>query len=145
VSRVGGAAQTKAIKAAGGGLKLSLAQFRELAAFSQFSTDLDPETRQTIERGQRLTELLKQPQYSPYAIWEMYVLLYAANEGALDNVPIEKIKQAEEAILREVKAKHAKLVEVLNTGDKPSDKDNETVLKLAQQVAKTYEAKEAAK
>ena len=66
VSRVGGAAQTKAIKAVGGGLKLALAQFRELAAFSQFSTDLDAETRQTIERGQRLTELLKQPQYSPY-------------------------------------------------------------------------------
>jgi F-type H+-transporting ATPase subunit alpha len=69
VSRVGGDAQTKAIKAAGGSMKLALAQFRELAAFSQFSTDLDPETRHTIERGQRLTELLKQPQYSPYAVW----------------------------------------------------------------------------
>ena len=76
VSRVGGSAQTKAIKAVGGGLKLDLAQFRELAAFSQFSTDLDAETRHTIERGQRLTELLKQPQYSPYAIWEMYAILY---------------------------------------------------------------------
>src|ERR1700691_561765 len=78
VSRVGGDAQTKAIKDAGGGLKLALAQFRELAAFSQFSTDLDAETRHTIEHGQRLTELLKQPQYSPYAIWEMYAQLYAA-------------------------------------------------------------------
>jgi F-type H+-transporting ATPase subunit alpha len=77
VSRVGGDAQTKAIKAVGGGLKLSLAQFRELAAFSQFSTDLDEDTRKTIERGQRLTELLKQPQYSPYAIWEMYSVLYS--------------------------------------------------------------------
>jgi F-type H+-transporting ATPase subunit alpha len=142
VSRVGGAAQTKAIKAAGGGLKLSLAQFRELAAFSQFSTDLDPETRHTIERGQRLTELLKQPQYSPYAIWEMYVLLYVANEGAFDAVPIEKIKQAEEAILREITSKHKPLIERLNSGDKVNDKDNETVLKVAQQVAKTYEAKE---
>ena len=83
VSRVGGDAQTKAIKTAGGGLKLSLAQFRELAAFSQFSTDLDADTRHTIERGQRLTELLKQPQYSPYAIWEMYSVLYAATNGAL--------------------------------------------------------------
>jgi F-type H+-transporting ATPase subunit alpha len=143
VSRVGGAAQTKAIKAAGGGLKLSLAQFRELAAFSQFSTDLDAETRHTIERGQRLTELLKQPQYSPYAIWEMYVLLFAANEGALDTVPIDKVKQAEEAILREISAKHKPLIERLNTGDKVNDKDNETVLKVAQTIAKQYQAKEA--
>src|SRR5579864_7508906 len=81
VSRVGGDAQTKAIKSVAGGLKLSLAQFRELASFSQFSTDLDEETRHTIERGQKLTELLKQPQYSPYSIWEMYVSLYAANNG----------------------------------------------------------------
>src|ERR1700690_1196378 len=92
VSRVGGDAQTKAVKAAGGGLKLGLAQFRELAAFSQFSTDLDPETRKTIERGQRLTELLKQPQFSPYSIWEMYASLYAAGQGVFDKVPLEKIK-----------------------------------------------------
>jgi F-type H+-transporting ATPase subunit alpha len=139
VSRVGGAAQTKAIKAAGGGLKLSLAQFRELAAFSQFSTDLDEQTRHTIERGQRLTELLKQPQYSPYAIWEMYTLLYAATNGCFDAVPIDKIHAAADALLREVKSKHAKLTETLNTGDKPSDADNETVLKAAQTIAKTYE------
>src|ERR1700690_2706727 len=121
VSRVGGNAQTKAIKAAGGGLKLGLAQFRELAAFSQFSTDLDPETRKTIERGQRLTELLKQPQYTPYSIWEMYASLYAANQGAFDSVPLEKIKPAEDALHRELKTKHAKLIEALNTGDKPTD------------------------
>src|ERR1700727_1379428 len=94
VSRVGGSAQTKGIKAVGGGLKLALAQFRELAAFSQFSTDLDPETRHTIERGQRLTELLKQSQYNPYSIWEMYSLLYAATNGAFDVVPLEKIEIA---------------------------------------------------
>ncbi len=145
VSRVGGDAQTKAVKAAGGGLKLSLAQFRELAAFSQFSTDLDPETRHTIERGQRLTELLKQPQYSPYAIWEMYSVLYAANEGAFDKVPLEKIDTTREAILRELKSKHAKLVDTVNTGDKPSDDTNKTILKVANEVAKAYETKEEAK
>jgi F-type H+-transporting ATPase subunit alpha len=145
VSRVGGSAQTKAIKAVGGGLKLSLAQFRELAAFSQFSTDLDPETRQTIERGQRLTELLKQPQYSPYAIWEMYVLLYAANEGAFDKVPLEKIEQAQEAILREITAKHKPLVERVNSGDKVTDADNANILKVAETVAKTYDIKDEAK
>jgi F-type H+-transporting ATPase subunit alpha len=75
----------------------------------------------------------------------MYVLLYSANEGAFDKVPLEKIKQAEEAVLREMKSKHAKLTETLNTGDKPSDKDNEAVLKTAQAVAKQYEVKEAKK
>jgi len=141
VSRVGGDAQTKAIKAAGGGLKLSLAQFRELAAFSQFSTDLDADTRHTIERGQRLTELLKQPQYSPYAIWEMYSVLYAATHGAFDVVPLEKIELAREALWRELKAKHAKLIEDLNTGTKPTDEQNEQLMKVAEHIAKTYEVK----
>ena len=140
VSRVGGNAQTKAIKSVGGGLKLALAQFRELAAFSQFSTDLDPETRHTIERGQRLTELLKQPQFSPYAIWEMYSSLYAATQGCFDKVPLEKIKPAEEALHRELKSKHAKLIEALNTGDKPTDAQNETILKVAKAVAETYKS-----
>jgi F-type H+-transporting ATPase subunit alpha len=139
VSRVGGAAQTKAIKAAGGSLKLELAQFRELAAFSQFSTDLDPETRQIIERGQRLTELLKQPQYTPYSIWEMYSSLYAASNGVFDTIPVDKVKPAEEALHRELKSKHAKLIEALNTGDKPTDSQNEEVLKVARTIAKTYE------
>ncbi len=143
VSRVGGDAQTKAIKSVGGGLKLDLAQFRELAAFSQFSTDLDAETRQTIERGQRLTELLKQPQYTPYAIWEMYTSLLAATQGCFDSVPLEKIKPAEEALHRELKSKHAKLVEQLNTGDKPTEAQTDAVVKVAKSVAESY--KEAPK
>jgi F-type H+-transporting ATPase subunit alpha len=138
VSRVGGSAQTKAIKAVGGGIKLGLAQFRELAAFSQFSTDLDPETRHTIERGQRLTELLKQPQYSPYAIWEMYASLYAVTNGEFDEVPVDKIKLAQDALLRELKSKHTKVAEALNTGDKPTDIQNETVLKIAKTIAASY-------
>jgi F-type H+-transporting ATPase subunit alpha len=138
VSRVGGSAQTKAIKSVGGGLKLSLAQFRELAAFSQFSTDLDPETRHTIERGQRLTELLKQPQFSPYAIWEMYTTLYAATNGVFDEVPLDKVKPAEEALIRELKNKHAKLTDALNTGDKPTDAQNNELLKVAKTVLGSY-------
>src|SRR5665213_1454004 len=141
VSRVGGSAQSKAIKAAGGGLKLALAQFRELAAFSQFSTDLDPETRHIIEHGQRLTELLKQPQYSPYAIWEMYCLLYSANEGVFDSVPLDKVAIASENLLNELKKKHTKLVDTLNTGDKVSDADNATILKVAKSIASTYVVK----
>ena len=138
VSRVGGAAQTKAIKAVAGGLKLSLAQFRELAAFAQFSTDLDAETRQTIERGQRLTELLKQLQYSPYSIWEMYSSLLAATSGAFDKVPLDKIKVAEDALHRELKAKHSTVIEAVNSGDKPSSDQQETILKVAKSVASSY-------
>lgn len=145
VSRVGGSAQTKGIKAAGGGLKLDLAQFRELAAFSQFSTDLDPETRQIIERGQRLTELLKQPQYTPYALWEMYSSLYAATQGAFDSVPLEKIEAAEMSLHRELKSKQPKLIDALNTGDKPTDSQNETILKIAKTVASSYKATPAKK
>lgn len=146
VSRVGGNAQTKAIKKVGGGLKLSLAQFRELAAFSQFSTDLDAETRHRIERGQRLTELLKQPQFQPLAIWEMYAVLLAATNGCFDKVPVEKIKAAEASLLREMKSKHGKMTEAINTGDEPADKDKEAIVALANDIAKAYEpVKEEAK
>lgn len=142
VSRVGSAAQTKAIKSVGGGLKLSLAQFRELAAFSQFSTDLDSDTRHTIERGQRLTELLKQPQYSPYAIWEMYVSLYAASNGLFDKVPIEKVKAAQDSLLREFSDKHAKLIAAINTGDAPTSAHNDQILKVAGEILGRYHTEE---
>ncbi len=140
VSRVGGSAQTKAIKSAGSGLKLSLAQFRELAAFSQFSTDLDKDTRQIIERGQRLTELLKQAQYEPFAIWQMYASLYSAEQGVFDEVPVEKVKLAEEALHRELKNKQVKLIKDLDTGEKPTDAQNNQILKIATAVAKSYKA-----
>ena len=81
VSRVGGAAQTKIIKKLGGGVRLALAQFRELAAFAQFASDLDETTRKQLERGQRVTELMKQKQYAPLTVAEMAVSMYAANEG----------------------------------------------------------------
>ena len=90
VSRVGGAAQTQAIKKLGGGIRLALAQYRELAAFSQFASDLDKATRRQLERGQRVTELMKQPQYAPLSVAEMAISLYAVNEGYLDDVEVEK-------------------------------------------------------
>lgn len=91
VSRVGGAAQTKVIKKLGGGVRLVLAQYRELAAFAQFASDLDETTRKQLERGQRVTELMKQKQYSPLSVGEMALSLYAANEGFLDSLPVNKI------------------------------------------------------
>ncbi len=145
VSRVGGAAQTKAVKSVAGNLRLSLAQFRELAAFAQFSTDLDAETKQRIERGQRLTELLKQPQYSPLSVWEQTALLLAANEGAFDKVPVNQIKQASAALINELQRQHKKEMDKLNKGDKPDEATAKLILKAAGSVARTYEPKEEAK
>ena len=139
VSRVGGNAQSKAIKDAGGGLKLALAQFRELAAFSQFSTDLDQETRQTIEHGQRLTELLKQAQYSPYSTWQMYALLYSANQGAWDKVSLNKTSVASANLLLKLEKSHDKLIARINSGDKVSKEDNEAILKVAKSIADSYQ------
>ncbi|MCX6727539.1 MAG: F0F1 ATP synthase subunit alpha [Candidatus Saccharibacteria bacterium] len=136
VSRVGGNAQTKAVKSVAGSLRLDLAQFRELAAFSQFGSDLDAETKAKIERGQRLTELLKQSQYSPLGVWEQTASLFAATEGALDDVPVAKIKEVQASMLHELWSAHKKAMEELNKGDKPSDAIKEAILKVAKEIAK---------
>ncbi len=115
VSRVGGAAQTKIIKKLGGGVRLALAQYRELAAFSQFASDLDETTRRQLERGQRVTELMKQPQYSPLSIAEMAVSLFAVNEGYLDDVPAEKVVAFEAALHAHARANAAELMDKINT------------------------------
>lgn len=141
VSRVGGSAQTKAVKSVAGNLRLSLAQFRELAAFAQFSTDLDAETKARIERGQRLTELLKQPQYSPLSVWQQTALLLAANEGAFDGVPVGDIKAAASALLNDLSKQHRKEMDTLNKGDKPDEKLSELIVKVAKSVTKQYEPK----
>ncbi len=138
VSRVGGNAQTKAVKSVAKSLRLELAQFRELAAFSQFSTDLDAETRHRIERGQRLTELLKQHQYSPYAIWQMYAILLAATEGCFDTVPLDKVKIVEANLLRELKQNEAAMIKTIDTGNEPDAKAKETIVKLAHKIAESY-------
>ncbi len=138
VSRVGGAAQTKAVKSVSGTLRLNLAQFRELAAFAQFGSDLDEETKSTINRGQRLTELLKQHQYQPLSVWQQTVSLIAANEGIFDSVPVEKIKDAQSSILTELADVAKKEMAELNKGDKPTDKTIELVKKVATKVAKGF-------
>ncbi len=114
VSRVGGAAQTKIIKKLGGGVRLDLAQYRELAAFAQFASDLDDTTRKQIERGQRVTELMKQKQYSPMSIAEMAFSLFAANEGFLDDVEVNKVVDFEAAMLSYIKSNAADLVKSIN-------------------------------
>jgi len=118
VSRVGGAAQTKIIKKLGGGIRISLAQYRELAAFAAFASDLDDDTRARLEHGQRVTELMKQKQYSPLSIAEMGVSLYAANEGYLRDVALNKVLDFESALLSYMNSEHEELLAHINaTGD----------------------------
>ena len=118
VSRVGGAAQTKIIKKLGGGVRLDLAQYRELAAFAQFASDLDEATRKQIERGQRVTELMKQKQYEPMSIAQLATSLFAANEGYLDDIDPSKIVDFEEALQSYMASSHAALMESINeSGD----------------------------
>ena len=114
VSRVGGAAQTKIIKKLGGGVRLALAQYRELAAFAQFASDLDAATRAQLERGERATELMKQKQYSPLSVAEMGLSLFAVNEGFIDPVPVDKVVAYEEALHDFAKANHAHMLESIN-------------------------------
>jgi len=121
VSRVGGAAQTKVIKKLGGGVRLDLAQYRELAAFAQFASDLDESTRKQIERGQRVTELMKQKQYSPLSIAEMAFSLYAANEGFIDDVAVEKVVDFEAALHSYINSNAADLVKTINDTGNFSD------------------------
>jgi len=130
VSRVGGAAQTKVIKKLGGGVRLALAQYRELAAFAQFASDLDEATRKQLERGRRVTELMKQLQYAPLNIADMAVSLYASNEGFMDDVDVPKILAFESALHQYMKQKHADLMNTIEM-TKDLNKDAEAALKAA--------------
>src|SRR3974390_836580 len=110
VSRVGGAAQTDIIKKLGGGIRLALAQYRELAAFSQFASDLDEATRKQLERGQRTTEVMKQKQYAPMSVAQMALSIYAVNNGYMDKVDLKKVGQFETALQEYAKSSHAALL-----------------------------------
>ena len=114
VSRVGGAAQCALIKKLGGGIRLALAQYRELAAFSQFASDLDEATRRQLERGERATEMMKQKQYSTMSVAEMGVSLFAVNEGYLDDIEVNKVVDFEQAMQSHMKSQQSDLIEALN-------------------------------
>ncbi|MCW8958059.1 MAG: F0F1 ATP synthase subunit alpha [Gammaproteobacteria bacterium] len=118
VSRVGGAAQTKIVKKLGGGVRLDLAQYRELAAFAQFASDLDESTRKQIERGQRVTELMKQMQYQPMSVAQISASLFAANQGFLDDVEVDKVVDFENALQGYMKSEQADLMSKIDeSGD----------------------------
>jgi F-type H+-transporting ATPase subunit alpha len=127
VSRVGGAAQTKVIKKLGGGVRLALAQYRELAAFAQFASDLDEATRKQLERGRMVTELMKQPQYRPLQVWEMALTLFAVTNGYFDDVPVAKALAAESALRSYVKSKFGELADRIEQ-TKDLTKDDEAKL-----------------
>jgi F-type H+/Na+-transporting ATPase subunit alpha len=124
---VGGAAQTKVIKKLGGGVRLALAQYRELAAFAQFASDLDEATRKQLERGRMVTELMKQPQYQPLQVWEMALVLFAVNNGYYDDIEVKNALAAERAMRDYVKGKYGDLVERIET-TKDLSKDDEVKL-----------------
>jgi F-type H+/Na+-transporting ATPase subunit alpha len=124
VSRVGGAAQTDIIKKLGGGIRLALAQYRELAAFAQFASDLDETTRKQLDRGRLATELMKQPQYKPLEVWEMAFTLFSINNGYFDDIEVPKALAAEKSLLNFAKTKYASLVEGIEA-DKKYSKDVE--------------------
>jgi F-type H+-transporting ATPase subunit alpha len=119
-------------------LRLELAQFRELASFAQFASDLDDETKQSIARGQLLTELLKQHQYSPMSIAEQVMTLMAATKGAFDGVPIDKVKAVQAELISTIEKTEKTLVADLNKGDKPTEEIIATVLKVATKIAHSY-------
>jgi F-type H+-transporting ATPase subunit alpha len=116
VSRVGGAAQTKIMKRkdTGGGVRLALAQYRELAAFAQFASDLDAATRKQLERGRMVTELMKQAQYQPQQVWEMALTLFAVNNDYFDDIDVKKALSAEKSMRDYLKSKYAALVKTMD-------------------------------
>ena len=140
VSRVGGAAQTKAVKSVGGNLKLGLSQFRELASFAQFGSDLDDATKAQIDRGQRLTELLKQPQYQPMSVWEQFVSIHAVTSGAFDDVPVAKIKEAQATLLTQLWKNSKDAMRELNKGAKPTDEQLKVIDEATQVAAKGFDS-----
>ncbi|MDQ4146734.1 MAG: F0F1 ATP synthase subunit alpha, partial [Pseudomonadota bacterium] len=137
VSRVGGAAQTKIIKKIGGGIRLALAQYRELAAFSQFASDLDEQTRKQLERGQRVTELMKQKQYSPLSVAEMAISLFAGNEGYLDDVPVDKVVDFEASLQSYLRSEQKELLDRINESGDYNDEIAQSIRKVLDDFKKT--------
>jgi F-type H+/Na+-transporting ATPase subunit alpha len=137
VSRVGGAAQTDIIKKLGGGIRLALAQFRELAAFSQFASDLDEATRRQLERGQRVTELMKQKQFAPMSVAEMALSIFAVNNGYFDKVPRNKVVDFEAGLQAFAKTNYNKVLDDINANPKLTPQVQETLKKISEEFVST--------
>ncbi|TVO59060.1 MULTISPECIES: F0F1 ATP synthase subunit alpha [Denitromonas] len=138
VSRVGGAAQTKVIKKLGGGVRLALAQYRELAAFAQFASDLDEATRKQLERGRLVTELMKQPQYAPMSVADMAVTLYASNNGYFDGVEVSRVLAFEAALHQFIKTKYSALLEKIASTLNLDGDDEKTLAAAVDEFKKSW-------
>jgi F-type H+-transporting ATPase subunit alpha len=138
VSRVGSAAQIKAMKQVSGGIKLDLAQYREMAAFAQFGSDLDASTQRLLARGERLTELLKQPQYSPLPVEEQVVVIFAGVRGYLDKIEVKEITRFEEALLGEIRSKHGDILDTIRNEQALSEETEKKLSAAAEAVVKTF-------
>ncbi len=138
VSRVGGAAQTKAMKSVAGQLRLDLAQFRALQAFAQFSSDLDPETRSRIERGRRITEVLKQPPYSPVKLEEQVVVLWAVINGYMDEIEVEKVRDFEQKYVSHLKLREKQMLSEIASKKELDEKMIKVLEKVTKEFVRTY-------
>ena len=138
VSRVGGAAQSPPMKKVAGKLRLDLTQYYELATFAQFSGDTDQVTKERIERGKRIVELLKQPQYVPIPAWEQIITIFLANKGFFDEIPVVRVSQLRDETLMEIKKKHSKLEDFIGKKNEFNDKDQEAVEKTANEVKERF-------
>ncbi|MGK0301161.1 MAG: F-type H+-transporting ATPase subunit alpha, partial [Planctomycetota bacterium] len=136
VSRVGGAAQIGAMKKNAGGLRIQLAQYRELAAFAQFGSDLDKDTQQAITRGQRMIEILKQPEFDPVAVEEQIIAIYASTSGALDDIPVNRVSEFEKGYVAFARANHADVLAAIRDGKKWTD----DIKKSCDEMAKAFKA-----
>ena len=138
VSRVGSAAQIKAMKQVAGTIKLDLAQYREMAAFAQFASDMDASTRQLLSRGERLTELLKQSQYSPMEVEEQVAVIFAGVKGYLDQIPTQKIGEFEQALLQKLNTKGSKILDTIRNDKAISDDTEKSLKDTLDQLVKSF-------
>ena len=144
VSRVGGNAQIKAMKKVAGTLRIDLAQYRELEAFSKFGSDLDPATQRQLRRGERLVEVLKQGQYQPYSVEKQVAIIYVATQGILDKVPASRVKEFETQYLERLEMKHSDLLTDIRSSGKVSDENAELLKKEANDLASVFQEEQAA-
>jgi F-type H+-transporting ATPase subunit alpha len=138
VSRVGSAAQTKAMKSVAKQLRLELAQFRELAAFAQFGSDLDADTRQKIERGKRLTEILKQTNFAPIPLAHQVIAIFITTSGLLDSIPVDQIKKFEESFRLFMETDASEILNAINTTRELTDETKQKITKLAEEFKKSF-------
>ena len=140
VSRVGSAAQTKAMKKVAGSIKLELAQYREMAAFAQFGSDLDASTQRLLNRGSKLTELLKQKQYSPMSVAEQVICVFCGVKGYLDDIDLKDINEFENKILAKCNSENPEILDTINKSGKLEEETEKSLIKIIEELKKNFKS-----